>query len=132
MALDCFYVDDGLLGADSVDDAVCLRDELQRLFFAGAFTLMKWRTSYKAVEMHIPSHLHDQDRTQLITYTEVYTLVVGVEWDATTDAFRPLVPTNYTYEPWKLSKKRLLSEVAKLFNVWYLAGAHQRPPYPKC
>ena len=33
-ALDCFYVDDGLVGADSVDDAVGLRDELQRLFFA--------------------------------------------------------------------------------------------------
>ena len=71
----------------------------------------------KAVEMHIPSHLRYQDSKQLITYTEVYTRVLGVEWDATTDAFRPLVPINYTYEPGKLTKRRLLSEVAKLFDV---------------
>ena len=103
--MDCFYVDDGLVGADSVDDAVGLRDELQHLSFAGGFTLRKWRTSDKAVEMDIPLHLRDQDPTQLITYTKVYTRVLGVEWDATTDAFRPLVPANYTYEPGKLTKR---------------------------
>ena len=104
-ALDCFYVDDGLVGADSVDDAVGLRDELQHLFFARGFTLRKWRTSDKAVEMDIPLHLCDQDLTQLITYTGVYTRVLGVEWDVTTDAFRPLVTVNYTYEPGKLTKR---------------------------
>ena len=77
-ALDCFYVDDGLVGTDSVDDTVGLRDELQRLFLAGGFTLMKWRTSEKAVENDIPLRLCDQDPKQLITYTEVYTRVL--EW----------------------------------------------------
>ena len=107
-ALDCFYVDDGLVGEDSVDDAVCLRGELQSLFFAGGFTLRKWRTSDKAVETDIPLHLRDQESTQPITYTEAYARVLGVEWDATTDAFKPLVPVNYTYEPEKLTKRRLL------------------------
>ena len=110
--MDCFYVDDGLVGADSVDDAVCLRDELQRLFLAGGFRLRKRRTSEEAVEKDIPLHLHDQDSKQLITYTEVYTRVLGVEWDTTTDAFRPLVPIDYTYKPGKLTKRRLLFEVA--------------------
>ena len=79
VALDCFYVDDGLVGADSVEEAICLRDELQRLFAAGGFTLRKWKTSDKTVEKHIPVHLRDQDQTQEFTYTEVFTKVLGVE-----------------------------------------------------
>ena len=43
-AIDCFYVDDGLVGAYSVDDAIHLREELQRLFASGGFTLSKWET----------------------------------------------------------------------------------------
>ena len=42
VALDCFYVDDGLVGADSVDEAICVWDELQGLFAAGVFL---WRDS---------------------------------------------------------------------------------------
>ena len=115
--LDCFYVDDSLVGADSVDDAVGLRDELQRLFLARGFTLRKWRTSEKAAEKDIPLHLRDQDPKQLVTYMEVYTRALGVEWDTTTDVFRPNVPVYYTYEPGKLTKRQLLSEVAMLFDV---------------
>ena len=44
-ALNCFYVDDGLVGADSVEDAICLQDELQHLFSAGGLTLKKWKTN---------------------------------------------------------------------------------------
>ena len=36
---DFFYVDDSLVGADSVHDAICLRGELQCLFSAGGFPL---------------------------------------------------------------------------------------------
>ena len=59
VALDCFYVDNCLPGADSVDNAICLRDELQRLFAAGGFALRKWKTSDKTVEENIPVQLHD-------------------------------------------------------------------------
>ena len=69
------------------------------------------------METNSPLQLWDQDPKQLISYTEVYTCVLGVEWDATTDAFRPLVPINHTYELGKLTKRRLLSKVAKLFDV---------------
>ena len=42
-ALDCFYMDDGLIGEDTVDDAIHLQEDLQRLFFAGGLTLRKWK-----------------------------------------------------------------------------------------
>ena len=87
LALDCFYVDDGLVGTDSVEEAICLRDELQHLFAAGGFTLRKWKTRDKTVEKQVPLHLHDQDQSQEFIYTEVFTKVLGVELNATTDFF---------------------------------------------
>ena len=100
-------MDDGLVGAYSVEDAIHPREELQRLFASGGFTLIKWKTSDTTVEKSIPLHLRDQEPTQLITCTEVFTRVLGMEWNATTDAFRPLVPASY--EHGILTKRRLLS-----------------------
>ncbi len=42
---DSFYVDDGLTGADSVDEAVELYHQLRGLFVKGSFLLRKWNTS---------------------------------------------------------------------------------------
>ena len=39
VVLDSFYVDDGLIGAYSIEDAIELRKELQELFNLGGFTL---------------------------------------------------------------------------------------------
>ena len=39
--LKSFYVDDGLMGVDSVDEAIRLRKELQELFSLGSFKLRK-------------------------------------------------------------------------------------------
>ena len=41
-AIQVFYVDDGLVGADSVDSSICLQEELQCLFALGGFHLRKW------------------------------------------------------------------------------------------
>ena len=38
-----------------------------------------------------------------------------MEWNPTTDAFRPLVPASCN--PGRLTKRQLLSEIAKLFDV---------------
>ena len=40
-----FYVDDGLTGADSIQDAIELRNQLQELFMKGGFLLRKWNSS---------------------------------------------------------------------------------------
>ena len=37
-----FYVDDGLTGADSIEEAVDLQKQLQGLFERGDFLLRKW------------------------------------------------------------------------------------------
>ena len=77
--------------------------------------LRKWKTSNTIVEESIPLHLRDQDMTQLIMQMEGFTKVLGVEWNATTYTFRSLVLASY--ETGRITKRRLLSEVAKVFDV---------------
>ena len=60
VVLDSFYVDDGLTGANSIEEAVRLRKELQELFALREFMLHKWKTSEQALTEHIPSHLLDK------------------------------------------------------------------------
>ena len=52
-----FYVDDGLTGADSVEEAVRLQLQLQGLFAEGNFILRKWNSSDPRVLQHIPPEL---------------------------------------------------------------------------
>ncbi len=54
---DSFYVDDGLTGADSIDQAVKLHHELQSLFTKGGFLLRKWNSNESEVLQHIDPEL---------------------------------------------------------------------------
>ena len=62
--LKSFYVDDGLTGADSVDEAIALRKELQELFKIGGFELRKWKSSDGEVLSTIPKDLIDPETRQ--------------------------------------------------------------------
>ena len=52
-----FYVDDGLTGADSVQEAIELQGELQDLFSKGGFLLRKWNSSNPSVLQHLSTDL---------------------------------------------------------------------------
>ena len=60
-----FYVDDGLTGADTVDDAITLQTQLQGLFSKGEFLLRKWNSSEPAVLQHISPELKDSQSTYI-------------------------------------------------------------------
>ena len=59
VALDCFYVDDCLMGADSTNEAIQLRRELNALFDKRGFKLRKWMSSDSDVLASIPDDLKD-------------------------------------------------------------------------
>ena len=115
VVLNSFYVDDGLTGADSIDEAIKLREELQRLFHLGGFTLRKWKASQQQVLASIPEELVDPKRTQEIRIQNDYTKVLGVEWNAESDCFRPLISLPDQETP--LTKRVLVSNIARLFDV---------------
>ena len=54
-----FYVDDGLTGADTVDEGIELQQQLQELFNRGGFTLRKWNSRNSAALARIPDELKD-------------------------------------------------------------------------
>ena len=114
-ALDAFYVDDGLMGADSVEVAIGLQTQLQELFELGGFVLRKWKSSESAVLEHIPSQMLDVDSSQEVTPSSEFTKVLGTEWNATLDSFRPMI---FAFLPEKtLTKRALASDIARLFDV---------------
>ena len=112
--LNAFYVDDGLLGEDSIEKAIRLQAQLQELFELGGFALRKWRSNESAVLAHIPSHLLDSKTSREIMPNE-FVKVLGVEWNASLDCFRPTISS---FAPVRvLTKRKLVSDIARLFDV---------------
>lgn len=104
------YVEDGLAGADSIEDAIQLRKELQHLFSFGGFELRKWKTSEKAVEQSIVKQFRVEESSCTIKYAERFMKALGVEWNAIAYTFRPKVST--ACPTGKLTKRLLNSENA--------------------
>ena len=116
---DSFYVDDGLTGADSIQDAIKLQGQLQELFTKGGFLLRKWNCSESTVLEHISPDLKDSPSMQMMPDADQYTKTLGIEWNANQDHFRLTVadfpPTD------NLTKRSLVSDIAKTFDVlgWF-------------
>ena len=115
VALESFYVDDGLFGADSTHEAVQLREEIQELFKSGGFKLRKWKSSEREVLASVPEDLRDTGLKQEIHHPDEYTKVLGVEWNMVSDCFRPVIASSEGREP--LTKRVLVSNIARLFDV---------------
>jgi hypothetical protein len=116
---DSFYVDDGLTGADSVQDAIGLQQQLQDLFAKGGFLLRKWISSELTVLDHIPIELKGANPTQQLPDSDQYTKTLGIEWNASQDHFRLTVAELPPIA--NLTKRALVSDIAKTFDVlgWF-------------
>ena len=114
-----FYVDDGLTGADTVDEAIEVHNQLQSLFNEGGFLLRKWNSSESAVLQHISPDLLYSNSTYVISDTEGYTKTLGLEWNTNMDHFRLTVADLPPLE--NVTKHLLVSDIAKTFDVlgWF-------------
>ena len=114
-----FYVDDGLTGADSVEETIELHTQLQTLFHKGGFLLRKWNSSEVDVLQQINPDLRDQQSVHIISDTDEYTKTLGVEWNAKLDHFRLTIADLRPQDEW--TKRTLASDVAKTFDVlgWF-------------
>lgn len=110
-----FYVDDGLTGADSIEEAITLQCQLQQLFDRGGFLLRKWNSSDPTVLKHIPNELKDAQSLCTVPDPSGYTKTLGIEWNTVMDHFRitiaKLPPLN------DITKRFLISDVAKTFDI---------------
>lgn len=114
-----FYVDDGLTGSDSVDEAIALHRELQELFSRGKFLLRKWNSNSQEVLEDIPPDLREQQIVSTLPSVEEYSKTLGLEWNTQLDIFRLTVSDLPPLEG--LTKRALVSDIAKIFDAlgWF-------------
>ncbi|XP_062541495.1 uncharacterized protein LOC134209533 [Armigeres subalbatus] len=88
-----FYVDDLYSGANTIEEAVALRKQLEALLQKGGFELRKWISNESAVVQDVaPEKKAVQSTIDLERDLSVKTL--GLHWVPNTDMLRPLVPLN--------------------------------------
>ena len=116
---DSFYVDDGLTGDESVEEAVMLQKQLQELFDRGGFLLRKWESSEPAVLEHLPTSLLDPQSSHPIPDSDGFAKALGIECSTSLDCFCPTVAEFPHFET--VTKRALVSDVAKTFDVlgWF-------------
>ena len=114
-----FYVDDGLTGADSVEEAIQLQKQLQELFSRGGFLLRKWNSSEAVVLQHIAPKLRDSQSLYPIPDPDEYTKTLGIQWNSGLDHFQLTVVEFPETED--LTKRLLVSDIAKTFDAigWF-------------
>lgn len=117
--IESFYVDDGLTGADTLEEAVELYKELLGLFAQAKLLLRKWNSNDPRVLEHIPPELQDPQLVHKIADVNEYTKTLGVEWNARLDHFRLAVAQ---FPPSSIVTKRtIVSDIARMYDVlgWF-------------
>lgn len=114
-----FYDDDCLTGADDVQTASALQQQLQELFTQGGFLLRKWSSSEPSILQCISPELREAQEIHPISNENGYTRMLGLEWNVTTDQFQLTVSGLPSVE--NLTKRILVSDMAKVFDVlgWF-------------
>ncbi|XP_066585567.1 uncharacterized protein [Prorops nasuta] len=111
------YVDDLLTGANTIEEARSLRNEIITLLSKGGFTIHQWSSNEPAIIQDLPSHaLH----SNFILKIDNNLKTLGVTWNANDD--------NFCYTPKPISRKEspskrsILAEIAKIFDPLGLLG----------
>lgn len=95
-----FYVDDVLTGANSLDDAKKLKNDLIQLLSLGGFELRKFHSNIKSLSSK-------EEENNLAT-------ILGFKWDTISDNFH--ISYNIQKIHNVLSKRNVLSEIAQIFD----------------
>ena len=111
-------MDDGLIGADSEQEAIELQKQLQSLFLRGGFLLRKWNSSEPNVLKHLPPDLKDSQSNQMLPQSGEYSRTLGVELNANMDHFRLTIAKSTPLIDDNLTKRALESDIAKMYDVF--------------
>lgn len=107
------YVDDCLSGADSVEEAIKIKNQLLQLLSAGGFRLLKWSSNSRHLLETLPED-HVEGQVPLRFEEDETVKALGVFWHPVADQFgyrvSNLQPSNAK------TKRQMLSEIAKLFD----------------
>ncbi len=114
-----FYVDDCLVGADTLPEAIGLRNELNALFSRAGMTLRKWRSNSMDLLQTIPDSLKEQGSLDICLSPAEHGKALGLRWNSVDDTLSVSVPTLPLDS--LATKRSVCSAITRTFDVmgWY-------------
>ncbi|XP_075157708.1 uncharacterized protein LOC142230974 [Haematobia irritans] len=107
------YVDDSLVGAHSVSEALEARNQLIVILESAGFQLRKWTSNRREILEDLPrDHLLNEQFLSFDDKSSVKTL--GIRWDAVSDEFYFVTEKLANKETY--TKREVLSVIARLFD----------------
>ena len=112
-----FYVDDLLTGAETIEEAIIIRDEIIKVLSKGGFNIRQWASNEQQILNDLPTgSLHANFAPNMNHSLKT----LGITWNAHDDKLY------YTAHPIniadRVTKRNILSEIAKIFDPLGLLG----------
>lgn len=105
------YMDDIFGGADTLEQAQEIQEQLIQLCMAGGFPLQKWASNDEKLRTNT-SILQENPTTPIEIETSLIK-ILGIFWRPSTDSFHFTAQTTSTD---KITKRTILSEIARIFD----------------
>ncbi|KAF0724709.1 Uncharacterized protein FWK35_00038057, partial [Aphis craccivora] len=106
------YVDDICVGADSTDQLLTLRADLQSVLSTAGFELKKWSSNDPKILATIPQEDRVQRALQFDDPDDGLVKVLGLNWDSSEDTFGFEVSPSCDV----MTKRAVLSTIARIFD----------------
>ncbi|XP_058456637.1 uncharacterized protein LOC131434033 [Malaya genurostris] len=118
----CFYIDDALAGAQTLNEACQLQQEIVELLRYGCFEAHKWCSNSDLIIKNVPDELKgdEVDVSNIDEKTIVKTL--GVAWNPKEDCFSFCVPSYNAVLQQPITLRSILNEVARIYDPLELIG----------
>lgn len=109
-----FYVDDLLTGAQTISEALELQKEIHETLLSGGFKLRKYKSNSSDFLAQIDPDRIEESSSKTIC-GESGTSLLGLNWEPTSDVFRPKM-NGISWNIEIVSKKTILAEISKVFD----------------
>ncbi|XP_031638945.1 uncharacterized protein LOC116351048 [Contarinia nasturtii] len=105
-----FYMDDGLTGAETEEQAITLAKDMRTVLAGSQFPLCKWRSNSD----NLLKELSEQATESVILTEQGPTSVLGLKWITKTDEFTYVVSCANIDDT--ITKRKILSRIGQLFD----------------
>ncbi|XP_062704180.1 uncharacterized protein LOC134286566 [Aedes albopictus] len=118
----CFYIDDALTGAQTLEEACQLQHELVELLRRGCLDAHKWCSNPDVILQNVPAELKGEGVNVSNIDSESIVKTLGVAWSPKEDWFSFCVPPDESGPEQPLTRRKVLSDVARIYDPLGLIG----------
>ncbi|XP_055590898.1 uncharacterized protein LOC129742979 [Uranotaenia lowii] len=118
------YMDDVITGADTTEEAIILRQELDSIMNAGGFLLRKWASKSPEVLKGVSQqNLAIKESDEILLDPDPSVTTLGLVWRPKSDVLKLKFQIPRLELTEQLTKRKILSVIASLFDPLGLVGA---------